>query len=328
MAARPRGSEIIPSAVRAIDVIQRVLQPWREIAYDKQNRELLFVTWGKAGRAFPRSPYDIEPMSSATLGLLQKTFISSSIDWCELPDDPVLARYKATVGMCIISHQWRKNYARFVFQVNRKMIPAVARQFKHLSLAMTEQAYIGTDIGLIEDVAIENRRMTVDLLLQKLRGDGPRHEGRMGKLLEQYKHNLGQIVGETHENARVMLEQWCSSRDLKIFFHGYGSCIPGLAPSEAECHKQEKTVHWANNEPNYSRREPSVCAGCYLFIVGPENVAYWLDRYVRNMRAWLNAKACGTERQFHVAKVRAEQSASYLRIWSVDLPEIMLESKK
>lgn len=328
LAARPRGSELIPSAVKAISVVQQIIGPWREIAYDQEVRDLLFVGWGRSGTAFPRSGYSILPMSSQTLGLYQKTFISSSIKWRDIPDEPAYKKYKDSAGMCIISHQWRKNYARFVFQVNPKMIPAVARQFKHLSLAMTEQAYVGTEIGLIKDVAIENRNMTVDLLIKKLRNGDARHEGRMGKLIERYKHELAEISGDKHENLRAKLERWCTSRDLKIFFHGYGSCIPGLAPAEAECHKRENTVHWANKEPNYSRREPGVCTGCYLFMAGPENIDYWLDRYIRNMSAWITAQASGTEAQFHVAKMRAEQSASYLKIWRVNIPVIEFEGDK
>ena len=86
---------------------------------------------------------------------------------------------------------------------------------------------------------------------------------------------------------------WCSQRNLKLFFHGYGGCIPGLAPTEAECHKRAQTVHWANTAPNYATREPSVCTGCFLFMVGPESVEFWRDRYVSNSTAYLQAKAEG-----------------------------------
>jgi hypothetical protein len=212
--------------------------------------------------------------------------------------------------------------------VNPKLLPAIARQFKHLSIAMTEGAYINTNDALLKDVAEHNLYRTTDRLLEFARGTAPKMEGRLARLLEKYQDELGTIIkGKNDTEARQAMLAWCSQRNLKLFFHGYGGCIPGLAPTEAECHKRAQTVHWANTAPNYATREPSVCTGCFLFMVGPESVEFWRDRYVSNSTAYLQAKAQGKADDFRVAKERAAQSATYLKFLDVPLPESVPEGE-
>jgi hypothetical protein len=238
---------------------------------------------------------------------------------------PDTQKYIKTKGECLRTHQWRKTYAQFVFQVNPKLLPAIARQFKHLSIAMTEGAYINTNDALLKEVAEHNLYRTTDRLLEFARETAPKMEGRLAKLLDKYQGELVTIIkGKNDTEARQAMLTWCSQRNLKLFFHGYGGCIPGLAPTEAECHKRAHTVHWANTAPNYATREPSVCTGCFLFMVGPESVEFWRDRYVSNSTAYLQAKAQGKADDFRVAKERAAQSATYLKFLDVPLPEIGL----
>ena len=109
---------------------------------------------------------------------------------------------------------------------------------------------------------------------------------------------------------------------MKIFFHGYGKCIPAIAPTKAECHKRAHTVHWANKAPNYSMREPSICTGCFLFLAGEENIDHWTKRYVDNMTSWLQAEAQGRGNEFRVARARADQARGYLLNLGADLPSL------
>lgn len=323
--ATPRDSKILPVAVQAIVAVQELLDPWRKLA-DENTSDLLFIDWKCPG--FPNSEDEIVPMTAQALSRRQQTFFFRMVNWENFGDDPAFRVYKATKGKCIVTHQWRKTYARFLFQVNPKMIPAIARQFKHLSLAMTEKAYVGTDISLLKDIANENLNMTADLLLKQLRGHGPKHIGRLAKIMDSYKPDMEKIIEDANgQSAYEAIRSWCANRNLKIFFHGYGSCLPGLAPTEAECHKKGQTVHWANKTPNYGHRRPGTCTGCYLFIAGPDTIDYWMKRYSDNITAWQKAKIAGVESQFTVAKNRAEQSLSYLRGWGVDVPLISLEDE-
>jgi integrase len=326
LAARPRGSDVLPNSVRTVDVIQKLLQPFRGTANGKV-REALFVIFD-IGDGFPTDGQRITALTSAILLKWQKRFVVAHVDWATVKATPDTQKYINSKGDCLRTHQWRKTYAQFVFQVNPKLLPAIARQFKHLSIAMTEGAYINTNDALLNDVAEHNLYRTTDRLLEFARGTAPKMEGRLARLLEKYQGELGSIIkGKNDTEARQAMLAWCSQRGLKLFFHGYGGCIPGLAPTEAECHKRAQTVHWANTAPNYATREPNVCTGCFLFMVGPESLEFWGDRYVSNSAAYLQAKAQGKADDFRVAKERAAQSASYLKFLDVPLPEIVLEGE-
>lgn len=326
LAARPRGSDVLPNSVRAVEVIQKLLQPFRDMAGGKA-REALFVTFD-VGASFPTDGQFVTALSIETLLRWQKRFVADHVDWTTVKATPDTVKYINSTGQWLRTHQWRKTYAQFVFQANPKLLPAIARQFKHLSIAMTEGAYINTNDALLKDVAEHNLYRTADRLLEFARGTAPKMEGRLARLLEKYQGELGTIItGKNDSEARQAMLAWCSQRSLKLFFHGYGGCIPGLAPTEAECHKRAQTVHWANTAPNYATREPSVCTGCFLFMVGPESVEFWRDRYVSNSTAYLQAKAQGNADDFRVAKERAAQSAIYLQFLDVALPEIVLEGE-
>jgi hypothetical protein len=326
LAARPRGSDMLPNSVRAVAVIQKLLQPFREIA-DGRVQGALFVVFDPTD-GFPKVGQGVSALTTNTLLNWQKRFVAAHVDWTTVKRTPDTQKYIDSKGECLQTHQWRKTYAQFVFQVNPKLLPAIARQFKHLSIAMTEGAYINTNDALLKGVAEHNLYRTTDRLLEFARGMAPKMEGRLARLLEKYQGELSTIIkGKNGTEARQAMFTWCSQRNLKLFFHGYGGCIPGLAPTEAECHKRAQTVHWANTAPNYATREPSVCTGCFLFMVGPESVEYWRDRYVSNSTAYLQAKAQGKADDFRVAKERAAQSATYLKFLDVPLPEIVLDGE-
>jgi hypothetical protein len=326
LAARPRGLDVLPNSVRAVEVIQRLLQPFRDMC-DGKVRETLFVAFN-ASEGFPMDGQIISALTNEIMLNWQKRFVAAHVDWATVKTTPDTQKYIDSKGECLQTHQWRKTYAQFVFQVNPKLLPAIARQFKHLSIAMTEGAYINTNDALLKDVAEHNLYRTTDRLLEFARGTAPKMEGRLARLLEKYQDELGTIIkGKNDTEARQAMLAWCSQRNLKLFFHGYGGCIPGLAPTEAECHKRAQTVHWANTAPNYATREPSVCTGCFLFMVGPESVEFWRDRYVSNSTAYLQAKAQGKADDFRVAKERAAQSATYLKFLDVPLPESVPEGE-
>lgn len=323
LAAAPRGTTALPDAVRAVVVLEKLLAPFRAIAAP-EIRKYLLVTIG-VPRSFPVSGAGVTEPNGHLIRLGQKQFAESHVDWSEIPITEQSRPYIESSGRCIRTHQWRKTYAQYVFQVDRRMLPAIARQFKHLSLAMTEGAYVGTSASLVSGVAEFNRNLTTEFFLANVRGTAPKQEGRLAKLMAQYQPELKKIVeGLTHGEARQAIDAWCRNRDMKIFFHGYGKCIPAIAPTKAECHKRAHTVHWANKTPNFAQREASICTGCYLFMAGQENIDYWTTRFVENMRTWMQAERDGRGKEYRVAQVRAEQARSYLVSLGAPLPVVDL----
>lgn len=321
LGARPRGTSEMPNAVRAVQVLQDLLEPFRKIASEPICHDLLIQFHNPRGLPLYSSGVSIIDSQRVLKG--QRRFASQYVDWPPLESDANARRYVETSGWCMITYQWRKTYAEFVFQIDRRMLAAISRQFKHLSLAMTEGAYVGTNIGVAKGIAEHNRNMTIDLLLQNARGTTGKQEGRLAKLMEKHREELQRIIADLNEReAHEAMGRWCDARQLKLFFHGYGKCIPAFAPTEAECHKRAHTVHWANKEPNYSTREPSVCTGCQIFLAGEETIDYWSQRYKDNMTEWLLADKCGEGKQFRVSKARAEQSAIYLKVLGATLPTL------
>lgn len=321
LAAAPRGTKELPDAVKAIVVLQGLLAPLRAMA-EPEIGQYLIITIG-VPRGLPNSSTGVTEPSNHLLRKGQKSFAMSFVDWSEIKLTEATRPYIESHGNCIRTHQWRKTYAQYVFQVDKRMLPAIARQFKHLSLAMTEGAYIGTSAGLVAGVAEFNRNLTTNLFMANVRGTASKQEGRLAKLMEKYQPELEKIIeGMTDSEAYVAIDAWCRNRDMKIFFHGYGKCIPAIAPTKAECHKRAHTVHWANKAPNYSMREPSICTGCFLFLAGEENIDHWTKRYVDNMTTWLQADAQGRGNEYRVARARADQARSYLLNLGAELPSL------
>jgi hypothetical protein len=314
LAARPRGSDIVPPGVRAVQILQQLFEPFRKISNDEEVRQALLISF-KTPNGMPVVSVGTGTMPIETIALKQKLFFEQHVDWDAVPLNSSTRPYKESKGRCIVTHQWRKTYAQFVFQTNPRLLPAITRQFKHLSIAMTESAYVGTSISLVRDVAEHNRKMTVDFLLLQARGTTSKQEGRLAKLIEEYRPKLAEIVaGKSDLEAEGAM--------AKLFFHGYGKCIPAIAPTEAECHKRAGTVFWANTAPNFATREPAICTGCFLFLAGEETIDYWAERYIENQRAWLAGKADGRQQQFRVVKERADQSAMYLKRLGAPIPPL------
>lgn len=311
LAAAPRGTKELPDAVRAIVVLQNLLTPLRALAEPDVGQYLL-ITLG-VPRGFPTSSAGVTEPNNHLLRLGQKSFAKSYVEWSEIGMSEETRPYIESQGRCIRPHQWRKTYAVYVFQVDKRMLPAIARQFKHLSLAMTEGAYVGTSASLVAGVADFNRNLTTEFFLSNVRGTASKQEGRLAKLMAQYQPELRKIVeGMDSSSARAAIDEWCSNRDMKIFFHGYGKCIPAVAPLQAECHKRAGTVHWANNAPNFSRREPSICTGCYLFLSDKTDIDHWKQRYTENMSIWMQEDKQGRGNEYRVAKTRADQAKIFL----------------
>lgn len=323
LAAAPRGTTTLPDAVKAVVVLEKVLSPLRAIATPEVSKYLLATI--AVPRSFPTSAAGLTEPNNHVLRLGQKQFAESFVDWSEIPFTEQSRPYIESSGWCIRTHQWRKTYAQYVFQVDKRMLPAIARQFKHLSLAMTEGAYVGTSASLVSGVAEFNRNLTTEFFLANVRGTAPKQDGRLAKLMAQYQPELQKIVeGLTHGEARQAIDAWCRNRDMKIFFHGYGKCVPAIAPTKAECHIRACTVHWANKTPNFAQREPSICTGCYLFQAGEENIGHWTKRYVENMRSWMQAERDGRGNEYRVARARAEQAKSYLVNLGAPVPVVDL----
>ncbi|OGT57193.1 MAG: hypothetical protein A3E01_14130 [Gammaproteobacteria bacterium RIFCSPHIGHO2_12_FULL_63_22] len=321
--ARPAGSNFIPAPVRAIQVLQRLFEPLRSNATDDSLRSKLIVQF-TAPRGYPRDGNMIGRVLTSRLRTLQRVFIGNHVDLSGLPDRNAqgqdLARYRVTKGACLLTHSWRKSYALYVFRTDSRMIGAIAQQFHHLSLAMTEQGYLGNDPSLLEVMNGVRVQQTAQFFYEMARGER-RITGRIAKLVDEFRAEFARILGTAQGMAGIaVMQRWVLNEDVRIWFSRHGKCFMGLAPSKARCHELGGTTHWANAEPNYVHRNPETCLGCPLYAVDAEHAEFWLLRYVENASF---AAGSATGKAARAAKLRANQSEAVLQAIRVPLPALV-----
>ncbi len=216
----PVGSDWTPPPVRAVDVLQRLFEPWREMAEDEDVQASLIVSFG-SGQGMPTAASSVRKIITEKLLQGQKTFLRQWVDLSGLRSRNArgedLARYRDSQGTCITTHQWRKTYALYLFRVSNRLLPAISQQFKHLSLAMTERAYIGNDIALLRDIDAAHVQHTVNFWAQLAPDQKVRLAGRMGSLVEKKRPEIAKIVaGLEGEMAIEALKSWVLRHDLRI----------------------------------------------------------------------------------------------------------------
>ncbi len=304
---RPAGSTYMPPVVRAIDVLDRLFADWREAL----SIDSLGLEYRVANR--PRSAPAVGRLRAETVLRQTRRFSAKYAQLTALPEQTDygvnIRGYRTPSCSALKTHQWRKTWARYVFKVDNRMIPAIAQQFQHLGLAMTEQGYIGNDPYVLVALGSERLRRTVQFFYEATTGRRML-SGRLAQLVDQHKVSVESNKGRLM--ARAAIKQMVETHDLRIWFADHGKCVIRLAPKDARCHKIAGTESWANNEPNYAIREPAVCLGCPCFVVDRDHIPFWHRRYTENKVAFAAALKEGLSGEFFVAKERMEQSAKIL----------------
>lgn len=315
LGSRPVGTAHIPAPVRAIQVLNQLYVHWREFSNSEKVRNSLFVNFDQTN-GFPRVPEMVLAQNAKVVSYEQKEFIQKYVDLTGLADksaqDESLVRYRETRGCCVKSHQWRKSFAMYCFRVDKRMLPAIAQQFQHLSLAMTEQGYIGSNPTLLDTFDSVRMQRTVKFFYEQATGKSPL-TGRLASVIDENRAELVALVkNKTKEDGWHAVAHWCVENDLRIWFSNYGKCCIGINPAQSRCHEVAKTSSWMNREPNYEARQTTVCLGCGGFAIDREHLPYWQLRYTDNLTSWERAKAMGLERDYRVVKERADQAAIVL----------------
>ena len=322
--SRPVASKEIPPPVRALDVLTRLLDPWRKLAGDPEIAKTLFVQ-PTANHGMPgKSGTGITFEDMILVG--QRQFVYRYVDLSKLPDrnrrGEDLAAYRESRGLRLRTHQWRKTFARYVCGTDSRMLPAVSRHFKHLTLAMTEEAYLGKNPALQDAYESNINQSTARILYENARGK-PAQAGRMAKVIDEHRAELQALIANKDErDGRRAIQKWVEQNRLQIFFAPHGKCFIRLDPVGARCHEVGQTVHWLNEEPHYGIRHPSLCAGCSCFLVDKENEEFWLQRYLDNYRAFLQGASLGKASDYRIARERADQAAAILQVLNIPLPEV------
>jgi hypothetical protein len=218
----------------------------------------------------------------------------------------------------------RKSWANFTLAVDSRLLPAIQMQFHHLSLAMTEGGYIGRNPLLLEALDSVSRQQRNLMIYEMVTGKNML-AGRMGEQIEEATRGLRkEIQGLPTSQAWEKVITFCESNHIRIFFSPHGKCCP-TRTSEMRCQNSAGVVEWLRQEPNYTNREPSLCAGCACFVLDARHQSFWEDRYLQNWVSYRRALAAGHSGHFRVVKERAEQAGKLLKKIDVDIK--MLDEK-
>lgn len=323
--ARPTGSGEISPALRALVLLQELYEPWRQRDASPSNWRPLIVSLGD-GRGF-RARSSGRPLLSATLSHRQKRFILNQVNLDSLGDlsrrGEDLTRYRDSAGTCVKMAQYRKTYALFVYRIDHRFIPVIARQFKHLHMAVTEGSYVGNDLTLLQDLDDAWIGRSAAFWAQFTPGEKVRVAGRAGDTIERYRHEIISAVDSRQgDDARSGIRYWIMRHNLRVFDNPDGKCLIRWRPSDARCHEAVGSSSWMNVMPNYQVRETSLCLGCSCFAIDPEHEGFWRRRYAENQTAWLVASKAGDGAAFRVMKRRSDQAAAVLARLEIALPEL------
>lgn len=284
---RPKGDTRLPPAVRAMLVLDRLFESFR--SHERSKFLLLGFTNLKG---LPSDDKGVNRPLSIALGLAMNEFISEWVDFSDLPDtsskpmhNEDLKAFKDGKNKPLKSHQWRKTFSNFVYRVDPKMLPALQMHFKHTSTAVTDSAYVTKNALLLRDLHDARHQHSALLALEIAEGSEALAGRRGASLSDEIKRDLSpRIQGLARSDAYSEAFAYIEESGLSsIFYEQHGICAPRSA-SEMSCHRRgDSTVdaRWRRSlAPNYSTREPSVCAGCGSFAVTKAHLSFWENRYI------------------------------------------------
>jgi integrase len=317
------GTDELPPAVRALQVLNALLAPWRELTESGG----CLLMWFRTGRGllpvgFFKDP--IRPMTVPELAYAVKDFVLRNVDLSGLPDtsrhaleEGDLVPYRESKGTCIRPHQWRKTLAHFVFNTDNRLLPALMMQFKHISMSMTADNYLGHNQAMFRAFDSARAQETATLLYETVTGKSL-IAGRMGEQIEQHIAPFREAVaGLSPTGAWTKILSIVIDDGIRLWFAPHGGCMP-LSPGKMRCHEVAGTSRWLNREPNYTVREPSLCAGCACFVLDGRHSEFWQDRFIKNWASWKQAERNGQTGDFRVVKDRANQARALLTRLGLD----------
>lgn len=246
---------VVPEPViRAIAVLERLSGPWRAIHGGQQ----LWLVQEKPGTALRASELRIHTMSIPAVTKRLNTGFAPMID---LPDHRG-ERWHLT------THQGRRTFAQFVGRRDRTGLAALSKHLGHVTRAMTDRGYVGTDfelVELIDDQAIADTRAALEDLLVT-----PRLAGKAGRMLAERSPFRGRTQGG---DLDAYITRLLAETDMRLGVCDWGYCL---------YRRETSACLGSEHEPNPALRTQSVCATCANFAVTQRHRPVWSERLRRN----------------------------------------------
>lgn len=310
--ARLSGSEAEPPTVRAIRVLERLFRPLRQRAPSDMLRRQLVLNF--SGSKVSWEPLSIHRIRNHAIREGMQRWIKERAGLKEalaplVANNPRLQPYFDEEGENVRPHQWRRTFFRLLYRQNDKLLPAISRHFKHVSLAVTENGYAPRTPAAVQERDAAMTEQLVARLFARAEGQEPPVTGAEVMLDRQRKVLSAIIGGDPLEKAAPRLAEFAARRDLRLWPAEHGGCLIGLNPDRAACHVRDGRIDWRADRPNLTRRNPSLCCSCPNLIVTAKDLPFWQRRYRENRMAWLTS---GQDPAFRFARDRAAQAKTII----------------
>jgi integrase len=331
LGSRRRGDSELPMPVRAMQILETLLKPYRALL----GSDRLLVSMS-SHNSTAKTESGVNRITNSRILNLYKSFLNDWVDLSSLPDQsrhatsPAdLVSWRESKGAHFKTHQLRKTFAAYVLGVHSGLLPAVKRQFHHMSMAITENSYWGSNAPQIDPIHSVSRQMTSKLLFEIVQGRSA-IGGKMGRrLLSNLQELRREAAALTMESAWEHVHRWTESHNLHANHSAHGVCIP-LLPSRMECWKRAEEIPVRSLEPNYSTREASLCAGCRCFAMDSRHIPYWRERYIEHEISLRRAQQMQTDApSYRNVRTRAGQARRILQDVGEDLTALdaVIDSK-
>lgn len=311
LSCRPAGSTHLPLTVLALQVLERLMSPWRKLGgYDSM------IVGLTSAHSFPHSPENIEPVSVKFLGKHLKIFITREVDFSGLPDKShrgeSLVEYRKSGGRNISSRHARKTFAAYILETRASLLGAVKDHFKHLSVATTEGAYFPQSTRMRGDIDSVGTLDSVSMFMQAVRGR--KFVGRMAEAVQRYFSEPEFQRNLDDNDLFKKIKALVIKHDLRIFFNDHGKCFIKVDPLASRCRQATNTAHIMMTKPDYTVRSPSMCGGCAVFAMDATNLPFWKDRSIRYTSDAEAAKKDDREHEYRVHLARAQQAEQLVKL--------------
>jgi len=165
-------------------------------------------------------------------------------------------------------HQGRKTFARFVGRRDRTGLDALAAHLGHVTRAMTDAGYVGSDFDLADLIDAEATRDTraalEDLLISVNAG------GKAGRMIAAHSRFRGRTRdGGVAEYVDFILKE----TDMRLGRCDWGYCV--YRRETASCLGDDRG-------PNPVFRTQSTCTACSNFAVTERHRPVWVERRKQN----------------------------------------------
>ncbi len=262
-------------AVRAIEILERLSAPWRAI----DGRQYLWLLQARPGSAIRTSALPIEPLTGSAMNMRLNDGIGATLRLQEINGE----------NWKLSTHQGRKTFARFVGRRDRTGLAVLAKHLGHVTRAMTDRAYVGTDFELSELVdahaARETRAALEELLV------APRLAGKAGRELAA----RSPFRGRTHDgDLDAYITRLIADTDIRLGICDWGYCL---------YRRETSACIGSDKEPNPFLRTQGTCATCANFAVSERHRPVWETRLKRNLALLERADLDPESRNLAIARV-------------------------